>query len=133
MIEPETIAAVIDSIFAHPEYTVFNTMTKITDESEITSSSCVKVVANRQHEVLYFSRAPVPFPKNGQKIQYYRHLGLYGLTRDALLFFADTERGPVEAIEDVEMLRYLENNIKIYITEVNSRTIAVDSPKSSEC
>jgi 3-deoxy-manno-octulosonate cytidylyltransferase (CMP-KDO synthetase) len=129
MIEPETVEAVIDSIFAHPDYDVFNTMTPIDDEAEINSNACVKVVATKDNEVIYFSRSPIPYPKNGQKIQYYRHLGLYGFKRDALMFFANTERGPVESIEDVEMMRYLENNIKIYITEVNSRTIAVDHPE----
>ncbi len=132
MIEPETVEAVIDSIFAHPDYEVFNTMTPIRDEAEITSNSCVKVVANKNHEVIYFSRSPIPYPKNGQKIQYYRHLGLYGFKRNALMFFANTERGPVESIEDVEMMRYLENNIKIYITEVDSRTIAVDHQEDIE-
>lgn len=129
MIEPETIEAVIDSIFAQPTYDVFNTMTPIDDESEIQSDSAVKVVFNSRNEVVYFSRSPVPYPKNGQKIQYYRHLGLYSLKRDALMFFAKTERGPVESVEDVEMMRYLENDIKIYITKVQSQTIAVDHPE----
>lgn len=129
MIEPETIETVITSFLAHQEYDVFNTMTKITDPEEINSNSAVKVVANKDNEVIYFSRSPIPYPKNGQTIPYYRHLGLYGFKRPALMFFAQTERGPVERIEDVEMLRYIENNIKIYISEVKSQTIAVDHPE----
>jgi 3-deoxy-manno-octulosonate cytidylyltransferase (CMP-KDO synthetase) len=129
MIEPETVASVIRSFEAHPEYDVFNTMTPIFEAEEIQSNSAVKVVANSRNEVMYFSRSPVPYPKNGQSIQYYRHLGLYGFKRDALMFFAETARGPVESIEDVEMLRYLENDIKIFIAEVSSQTIAVDHPE----
>jgi 3-deoxy-manno-octulosonate cytidylyltransferase (CMP-KDO synthetase) len=129
LIEPATIQTVIDSYVQHPEYEVINTMTPIRDPEEIHSASAVKVVANRDQEVIYFSRSPIPFPKSGQTIQYYRHMGLYGLTRSALLYFADTPRGPVEQIEDVEMMRYLENNIKIYIAEVDSQTIAVDHPE----
>ena len=80
-------------------------------------------------DLLYLSRSPVPYPKRGQKVDYFKHLGLYGLSREALIFFSGAERTKNEKIEDIEMLRFLENGYRIKIVEVNSKTIGVDRPE----
>lgn len=129
MIEPETIKKVVDYKMAHPETEVINTITPIKEEREVTSNTCVKVVTNTNDDGIYLSRSPIPYPKKGQDITYMKHLGLYGLTRKALLFFAETERGKIEKIEDIEMLRFVENHINIKFVTVDSATIAVDRPE----
>ncbi len=126
MIEPETIKSVVDYKMAHPETEVINTITPIREEAEVTSNTCVKVVTNAEDDGIYLSRSPIPYPKKGQGITYYKHLGLYGLSRKALLFFAHASRTKLEQIEDIEMLRFLENHINIKFVTVNSSTIAVD-------
>ena len=62
-------------------------------------------------------------------MHYKRHLGLYGLSREALLFYSHAERGRIESIEDVEMLRFLENGYRIKILNVESNSIGVDNPE----
>ena len=126
MIEPETIKKIVDYKMAHPETEVINTITPIKEEMEITLNTCVKVVTNAQDDGVYLSRSPIPYPKKGQNITYYKHLGLYGLSRKALLFFASAERTKLEQIEDIEMLRFVENHINIKFVTVDSSTIAVD-------
>lgn len=126
MIEPETIKKILDYKMEHPETEVINTITPIRDEEEITRNTCVKVVTNAQGDGVYLSRSPIPYPKKGQEITYYKHLGLYGLSRKALLFFAGAERTKLEQIEDIEMLRFIENHINIKFVTVESSTIAVD-------
>ncbi len=126
MIEPETIKKVVDYKAEHPETEVINTITPIKDEFEITLNTCVKVVTNDEDDGIYLSRSPIPYPKKGQDITYYKHLGLYGLSRKALLFFAEAKRTKLEQIEDIEMLRFIENHINIKFVTVNSSTIAVD-------
>lgn len=126
MIEPETIKKVVDYKMAHPDVEVINTMTKIREEMEVTSNTCVKVVTNAQDDGIYLSRSPIPYPKKGQELVYYKHLGLYGLSREALMFFAAAERTKLEQIEDIEMLRFVENHINIKFVTVDSSTIAVD-------
>lgn len=129
MIEPETIRKVITYKAEHPETEVINTITPIREEMEITRNTCVKVVTNAQDDGIYLSRSPIPYPKKGQDITYYKHLGLYGLTRKALQFFASAERTKLEKIEDIEMLRFVENHINIKFVTVDSATIGVDCPE----
>lgn len=126
MIEPETIQKIVDYKLSHPETEVINTITPIKEEFEITLNTCVKVVTNAQDDGVYLSRSPIPYPKKGQDITYFKHLGLYGLSREALLFFATAERTKLEQIEDIEMLRFVENHINIKFVTVDSSTIAVD-------
>ena len=129
LIEPETINRIIEYKLLNPSVEVINTMTRLHDNEDVMTDTLVKVVAADNGNLIYLSRAPIPYPKNGQKIEYYKHLGLYGLSRDALLFFASAERANNETIEDVEMLRFLENGYQIKIVEVNSRTVGVDRPE----
>lgn len=129
MIEPETVAKVVTYKMEHSEVEVINTITPIREEAEITSNTCVKVVTNGQDDGIYLSRSPIPYPKKGQDITYMKHLGLYGLSRKALLFFASAERTKLEQIEDIEMLRFVENHVNIKFVTVDSATIAVDRPE----
>lgn len=132
LIEPATIETVIKYAKMHPDIQVINTMTKIIDDNDIADDSVVKVVATDDDDLIYLSRSSIPYPKKGQKIQYYRHLGLYGITKEALKFFANAERTSNEKIEDIEMLRFLENGYKIKILKVESTTIGVDRPEDIE-
>lgn len=129
MIEPGVIQRIIDEKLAHPEIEVINTMTAVKEGQDVQSLSMVKAAAAANGDLLYLSRSPVPCSKKGAAVSFRRHLGLYGLSREALLFFARTERGYLESIEDVEMLRFLENGYRIKILEVASESIGVDLPE----
>lgn len=129
LIEPDTIKKIVDYKKEHESVEVINSITAINDEEEILSNTCVKVVTNSEGDGIYLSRSPIPYPKRKQEIVYYKHLGLYGLTRNALLFFAGSERTKLEKIEDIEMLRFIENHINIKFVTVESSTIAVDRPE----
>ena len=73
MIEPETIEAVARYAMNHPEVKVVNTMTKLPEFEDVNCDTIVKVVAADNGDLIYLSRSPIPYPKKGQKIQYYRH------------------------------------------------------------
>ncbi len=126
LIEPATIKKIIEYKKANPNIEVINSMTLLNDDEIVEKNTIVKVVSADNGELIYLSRSPVPYPKNGQKIDYYKHLGLYGLSREALLFYSQTPRSKIEQIEDIEMLRFLENGYTIKIVEVDSSTIGVD-------
>lgn len=129
LIEPDTIRCIIDYKLLHRDVEVINTITPIEKEADILSNTCVKVVTNEQNDGLYLSRSPIPYPKRNQEITYYKHLGLYGLSQKALAFFAGSERAKLEKIEDIEMLRFIENGINIKFVTVKSTSIAVDRPE----
>ena len=126
LIEPETIQSIIDYKMKYPEVEVINSMTDLGEKEDVNAPSIVKVAATANGDLLYLSRAPIPKSKKDDKVNYKRHLGLYGLSKEALLFFSNAQRGYLEAIEDVEMLRFLENGYRIKIVSVNSCSIGVD-------
>lgn len=132
LIEPRVIQSIIDYKKAHPEVEVINTMAALKPEQDVEELSIVKAAAAKNDDLLYLSRSPIPRSKKGDKVDYKRHLGLYGLSREALLFYAHTDRGYLESIEDVEMLRFMENGYHIKILEVVSDSIGVDNPEDIE-
>ena len=126
LIEPEVIKRIIDYKIDNRDVEIINTMTMIKKEDDVTSNTVVKVVSSENNDLIYLSRSPIPYPKKGQAIKYYKHLGLYGLTKRALDSFAKTSRTKNEKIEDIEMLRFLETGYSIKILPVESKSIGVD-------
>jgi 3-deoxy-manno-octulosonate cytidylyltransferase (CMP-KDO synthetase) len=93
----------------------------------------VKVVTGNDCRALYFSRAPIPFNRDGKtSISYYKHIGLYGYTRAALKRFHALPQSSLELAEKLEQLRYLENGIAIYVAETARDTIGVDTAEDLE-
>jgi 3-deoxy-manno-octulosonate cytidylyltransferase (CMP-KDO synthetase) len=93
----------------------------------------VKVVVDKNNLALYFSRAPIPFDRDGKgSARYYKHIGLYGYTRAALKLFHALPQSSLELAEKLEQLRYLENGITIYVAETTHDTIGVDTEEDLE-
>jgi len=95
---------------------------KINDISEFVDPNTVKVVLNKKGYALYFSRSPIPYFRNSsdtQKKIVYKHIGIYGYTKDFLKRYINMKRGFLEEAESLEQLRVLENGykIKVLITE----------------
>jgi 3-deoxy-manno-octulosonate cytidylyltransferase (CMP-KDO synthetase) len=91
----------------------------------------VKVVFDRRGDALYFSRSSIPFRRGIGDVKTYKHLGIYGYRRKALLDFVRMSPGALEQVEQLEQLRALENGLKIrvVVSEVNS--IGVDTPEDA--
>ena len=88
----------------------------------------VKVVSDLNGRALYFSRAPIPFDRDGKAASlYYKHIGLYGYTRAALTLFHSLPQSSLELAEKLEQLRYLQNGIAIHVAETIYDTIGVDT------
>jgi 3-deoxy-manno-octulosonate cytidylyltransferase (CMP-KDO synthetase) len=88
----------------------------------------VKVVTDRRGLALYFSRAAVPYDRDGSDhVRYYKHLGFYAYTAEALHRFRSLRPSPLEQTECLEQLRFLENGIPITVLETTDDTIGVDT------
>jgi len=87
----------------------------------------VKVVTDSVGRALYFSRATIPFDRDGVKPPYYKHLGFYGYRKDALERFVRWPESFVERTERLEQLRFLDNGIAIYVAETPFDTVGVDT------
>ncbi len=106
----------------------------IADADEWRSPHVVKVVVSRDGRALYFSRAPIPYDRDGRRAADaplgWRHIGMYAYRRDALLRLAALAPTPLEERERLEQLRALEHGIAIGVVEWRSATpvIEVDTP-----
>jgi 3-deoxy-manno-octulosonate cytidylyltransferase (CMP-KDO synthetase) len=95
---------------------------------EAIDPNIVKVVTDLRGIALYFSRAAIPFDRDGTgHVQHYKHLGVYAYTRAALQRFSALAPSPLELAERLEQLRFLENGIRIAVVETQEDTIGVDT------
>lgn len=88
--------------------------------------SVVKVVVKANGDALYFSRAPIPFPRSN-RARYLKHLGVYGYTREGLDMWVSLPPSPLELAENLEQLRVLETGFPIRVIQVTGEFIAVDT------
>lgn len=103
---------------------------RITEEEEIQNPNAVKVITDLQNFALYFSRSPIPFHREKSlAADYFRHVGVYAFRKEALLRFAALEMTPLESLEKIECLRYLENGMKIKMVETNFAGVGIDVPE----
>ena len=90
----------------------------------------VKVVVDNRGFALYFSRALIPFPREGgSPLSPMLHWGLYAYRREFLAQFVTWPQGRLEACEKLEQLRALENGARIMVITANERSVGVDTPE----
>lgn len=99
----------------------------IRDTKDFFNPNVVKVVRDRYGDALYFSRAPVPFPRDGttkdmtgaliDEVPMFRHIGIYAFRVDALREFTQIRGGVLEGVEMLEQLRWLEAGQKLRVVE----------------
>lgn len=88
----------------------------------------VKVVCDKDDRALYFSRSPIPHPRQGVAT-YRHHLGLYAFKREALLRFASLPPSQLELTEGLEQLRAVENGFMIKVTRASHAIFEVNTPE----
>ncbi|WP_179385509.1 3-deoxy-manno-octulosonate cytidylyltransferase [Allomuricauda sp. ARW1Y1] len=108
-------------------------MTPITDWDEISNPNTVKVVVDNQGFALYFSRSPIPYPRD-EKVDatYHKHKGVYVFRKRALMDFQKLPMLPLEAKEKIEAIRFLEYGKKIKMVETHVTGIEIDTPEDLE-
>lgn len=94
---------------------------------DINNPSAVKVVTDAEHRALYFSRATIPYDRDGAGSKCFKHLGFYAYRKPALDRFVALPESPLERSERLEQLRFLENGISIRVAETDYDTVGVDT------
>jgi 3-deoxy-manno-octulosonate cytidylyltransferase (CMP-KDO synthetase) len=126
MLTPESFPPML-ALFARPEVDVA-TLAVTCPPEEIDNPNAVKVVTALDGRALYFSRATIPFDRDGAGFSGCRkHLGIYAYRKAALERFAALPPSPLELTERLEQLRLLENGIALYVAEAPDDTIGVDT------
>lgn len=136
LLEPETIRAAVLPFLSNTDLQVSNLMTKITNPVDVVNFTVPKVITNKDGIGIYLTRATAPYPKGSINYSYYKQVCVYGFKPEALQFFCDYGekygKAKVEAVEDIEILRFIENGYKVQYIEVDSDTVAVDTPNDLE-
>ena len=112
-VDPRDLEAVVDQLLSGKA--VCNTLcAPLHDPAAIANPNVVKVVRGRNGKALYFSRAPIPFVKEGT-FPILRHIGVYGFSRDTLLCVPGLPSSGLAEAESLEQLRFLENDIPMHV------------------
>ncbi len=130
LVDPNAIAELVAPFVSDASVQMTTLFRRINDTSELNNPNIVKVVLDRGGYALYFSRAPIPHvrdPRGGWP-PLYRHIGLYGYRRSALLVLASLEPTPLERAESLEQLRAIEHGIRIKAVETRYESFEVNTP-----
>ncbi|HLW63477.1 MAG TPA: 3-deoxy-manno-octulosonate cytidylyltransferase [Flavobacterium sp.] len=129
-VSKENLQSLID-IFQNDEnqkVDLTSLMFEISDKEAIQNPNNVKVVVNQNYQALYFSRAPIPFSRDGKSyVTHYQHIGVYAYRKKALLDFTTWQMKGLEATEKLEQLRYLEYGRTIQMIVTQHIGIGIDT------
>jgi 3-deoxy-manno-octulosonate cytidylyltransferase (CMP-KDO synthetase) len=125
MTRTEHIAALL-ALMKDPTVEVGTLKTPASPE-DINNPNAVKVVTDAGGRSLYFSRATIPFDRDGSNPRYFKHLGFYAYRKAALDRFCALPESSLERSERLEQLRFLENGISIHVAETPYDAVGVDT------
>ena len=134
-VKKEPLQAVIDVFRGEDADSIdlASLMQEISDWKDITDPNYVKVVVDQNNYALYFSRSPVPYPRDKDAgARYFEHIGVYAFRKQAILDFYHLPMRPLEATEKVECIRFLEYGKRIKMVETGYMGIEIDTPEDLE-
>ena len=132
LVYPEMIEMVVQPLLDDPTLSNVNLARKV-DYEEAVNIHEVKLVYDLNHNAILFSREPIPSKFMGdKKIPYYVQGGIFPFTKASLQDYTNLESTPLEIIESIDMLRFIENGRKIRVVETELETYSVDIPSDVE-
>lgn len=133
LFEPSQIDEVAKPLLDDPAIPMSTLIYKIVREEEVRHPNAVKVVFDRDHFALYFSRATIPYARDkGREGNYYKHHGIYAYRREFLKKFTELPEGNLEKLEALEQLRALEHGYRIKVVETPYDSVEVDTRQELE-
>ena len=132
LIHPTMIDRLASTLLNTDSLSMATIIKKIEDPALINDPHVVKVVVDKNDFALYFSRAPIPFHAANSEVKspvYYKHIGLYGYTKDFLFTYKNLAVSDLEKVECLEQLRVLKEGYRIKVIETKYDTIGVDTPE----
>ena len=126
LVNPKDIKKIISKKIKYPNHVICG-FTKIRNFENPINKNIPKVVMNKNNELVYISRALVPSSKKKSKIQFNKQVCIYAYNKKELTkFSAMKKKSDLEKLEDIEILRFFDLDIKIKMVKLNSKTLAVD-------
>ena len=135
LIHPTMINAAARALLNDSKVSMTTVVRRIKEPGDIDDPNVVKVVMDKNNFALYFSRAAIPYRAENSPVPvpvYYKHIGLYGYTKDFLFVYKNLPFSNLERIERLEQLRVLEEGLRIQAVETEYDAIGVDTPADLE-
>jgi len=148
LVSPRTIERAVDELLKDEAAHIVTTSEAIADAADVLSPDVVKVVTDASGRALYFSRSPVPYPRDAVRLHgtlaaaleaeprllaaFRKHTGLYVYRRAFLLEYTRWPQSALERAESLEQLRALERGAVIKVIEADSPSIGVDTEEDLE-
>jgi len=135
LIHPTMIDAVARALLDDSSISMATVMKNIEEPRVINDPNVIKVVIDKNNFAVYFSRSPIPFHAEESEIKlpiYFKHIGLYGYTKDFLFIYKNLPVSYLERVERLEQLRVLEEGFRIKVIETKYDTIGVDTLEDLE-
>jgi 3-deoxy-manno-octulosonate cytidylyltransferase (CMP-KDO synthetase) len=131
LIRPEDITKLAKGMWADSSVQV-GTLCHPLPSKEATTPHTVKVVLASNGDALYFSRAPIPYPRNNATIEYLKHVGIYAYRREVLETYGNLPQPMIEQAEKLEQLRLLAAGFRIRVFKISPTGPGVDTPECLE-
>ena len=133
LIDPALISEVAATLEREREASVATACHPLHDAAAFANPSVVKVVRDARGFALYFSRAAIPFPREGGMPECYRHVGIYAYRAGFLARYAALAPSPLERVEQLEQLRVLWHGHRIVVALTTDNVApGVDTPQDLE-
>ena len=128
MTTPKMIESAVLPLIDDSSINITNLFTDILKVSEFEDPNEVKVVVDNNSDAIYFSREPIPSMKKGiSNVPMYKQVCVIPFRRDFLIKYNEMEQTNLEIIESVDMLRLIENGIKIKMVYTDENNFSVDT------
>jgi 3-deoxy-manno-octulosonate cytidylyltransferase (CMP-KDO synthetase) len=128
-VRPKSIKKVINYCKKNRNNFVVNAYTDIKNEEEFRSSSVPKIIIDNKNNLLFVTRSPSPTNKKFNFIKAFKQVCIYAYPRNSLLKLKKNKKSFLERIEDIEILRFVENGIKVKMIKVEGSELAIDEKK----
>jgi 3-deoxy-manno-octulosonate cytidylyltransferase (CMP-KDO synthetase) len=135
LIHPIMIDRVAQELLDERKVSMVTLMKKIENPAEVNDPNVVKVIVDRNNFAIYFSRSAIPYHAENSEVKsvvYYKHIGLYGYTKDFLFTYKNLPVSDLEKIERLEQLRVLQEGFRIKVLETRYDTVGVDTAEDLE-
>ena len=131
-VKKEPLQKLLDE-FQDESVQVGSLMQVLKEQQYIEDPNYVKVAVDKFGNALFFSRSVIPYPRNANvRITYYEHIGVYAFRKQALIQFTKWPVSPLEDIEKIECLRYLENGVPMRMVITDYMGVEIDTPEDLE-
>lgn len=139
LIDPQQIDALCALMFRQSGAFVGTLIKKLDLERELQNPNVIKVVKEQAGKAIYFSRLPIPYQRDASQTVayheadgYWKHIGMYGYSREAISRIKSMPPGSLEKAESLEQLRWMEQGLPIWTEETQIETKGVDAPEDLE-